>query len=830
MNQARILVVEDEAIVAMEIEERLTAMGYTVAGSVSSGEQALNIAGEQRPELVLMDIRLQGDMDGITAAEEIRKRFHQPVIFLTAYSEDSTLERAKRAEPYGYLLKPFDDRELKSTIEITLYKHQTEEELRRTNRLYDVLSQVNQAVVRTEVREELLATVCRLVVERGDMGLAWIDCLDSETSYIRPVASFGNHNSMLNEAKFYADNMPGGHGDPDSPIREGKPFICNGCGERPCRYHQSQAPGRFGFKSCASFPLQSNGEVFGALNVCVEEPGFFRDKEIKLLEEVALDISFALDKIEANARRRHAEEALAEGEERLRLFIEHAPASLAMFDRNMRYLSFSRRWSEDYNLGGRDLKGLSHYLVFPEISDEWKRVHRRGLAGEVVREDNYRFVRRDGSVQWLKWEVRPWYVAAGDVGGILIFTEDITDRKRIEKELRRSRDELELRVGERTAELEKINQAFFLEIEERRRAEKAVQVERQRLYDMLETIPAMVSLLTPDNRVAFSNRSFREKFGQSKDRNCFEFCFGLDKPCEVRESQKVLETGQPHRWEATLRDGSVIDVHDFPFTDVDGSPLILEMDFDITEFRRVEATLKSTMTKLEQSNQALQSFASIASHDLQEPLRKVISFGSILRREYNDSLGQTGNDYLDRIINATERMQSLLKGLLEYSRVTTKADPFVQVELSKIVDGVLSDLEVRINRTGAVVQVEELPALKADPTQMRQLFQNLISNALKFHREGEKPVIVVRSVEADGNLLITFEDNGIGFEDRYLDKIFAPFQRLHGKSSQYEGDGMGLAICKRIVERHSGTITARSIPGKGATFIVTLPAHQRSST
>jgi len=250
---------------------------------------------------------------------------------------------------------------------------------------------------------------------------------------------------------------------------------------------------------------------------------------------------------------------------------------------------------------------------------------------------------------------------------------------------------------------------------------------------------------------------------------------------------------------------------------------------DELELRVEERTdeLKTLMAKLKVSNQALQDFASIASHDLQEPLRKVMSFGNLIGQKYKDSLGETGNDYLRRMLDATERMRSLLKGLLEYSRITTKADPFVEVDLTKIVGEVLSDLEIGIERTGAEMRVLGLPIVKADPTQMRQLFQNLIGNALKFHQEDEKPVIEVRSSIADDKLQIVVEDKGIGFEEQYLEKIFAPFQRLHGRSSGYEGTGMGLAICKKIVDRHGGSITAKSTPGKGSSFAITLPFEKK---
>ena len=251
---------------------------------------------------------------------------------------------------------------------------------------------------------------------------------------------------------------------------------------------------------------------------------------------------------------------------------------------------------------------------------------------------------------------------------------------------------------------------------------------------------------------------------------------------------------------------------------------------DELELRVEERTaeLKKYMAKLEESNQALQDFAFIASHDMQEPLRKVISFGNMLSKEYMDRLGERGNDYLRRMLGATRRMQSLLKALLEYSRVTAKTDPFVDVDLKQIVDDVLSDLEVMIERAAGQVHVGELPVVQADPTQMGQLFQNLIGNALKFHKKDEKPVVGIRSAAADGKLEIVVEDKGIGFDERHLDRILAPFQRLHGRT-EYEGAGMGLAICKRIVERHGWRLTAKSAPGKGASFIILLPLNSSTN-
>ena len=221
----------------------------------------------------------------------------------------------------------------------------------------------------------------------------------------------------------------------------------------------------------------------------------------------------------------------------------------------------------------------------------------------------------------------------------------------------------------------------------------------------------------------------------------------------------------------------------------------------------------------------------MASHDLQEPLRKIQTFGERLAVKWGEALGEGGRDYLARMQNAAARMQTLIEDLLSYSRVTTRPEPFSPVALAPLVQEVVADLSARIEQTGGRVEVDDLPVIESSPHQMRQLFQNLLGNSLKFHGL-EPPVLRVSARPApapDGERVeIRVSDNGIGFEEKYLDRIFQPFQRLHGRS-QYEGTGMGLAICRKIVERHGGTITAKSAPGAGATFIITLPVRQASS-
>jgi signal transduction histidine kinase len=238
------------------------------------------------------------------------------------------------------------------------------------------------------------------------------------------------------------------------------------------------------------------------------------------------------------------------------------------------------------------------------------------------------------------------------------------------------------------------------------------------------------------------------------------------------------------------------------------------------------AAAEDRARELARSNEELEQFSSVASHDLQEPLRKIRMFGDRLRDRLDGTLAEDADDDLRRMQNAAERMQRLIGDLLDFSRVTHRGKQFEPVDLQEVAEEVVADLEVRILELDATVDVGELPTIDADRTQMRQLLQNLIGNALKFHRPGEPPVIRVgAAAPANGSVVLTVADNGIGFDERYAERIFGAFERLHGRSA-YDGTGIGLSIARKIAWRHGGEITARATPGEGATFTVTLPLHQ----
>jgi signal transduction histidine kinase len=255
------------------------------------------------------------------------------------------------------------------------------------------------------------------------------------------------------------------------------------------------------------------------------------------------------------------------------------------------------------------------------------------------------------------------------------------------------------------------------------------------------------------------------------------------------------------------------------------------------EFGLLALHFNKSIAKLKQYTRELQDFAHIASHDLQEPLRKILAFGDRLQTNHSESLGDKGVNYLERMQKAAKRMQRLVESLLVYSQVIRQEKPFVKVDLMDVAHGVLSDLGVHIQYVEGHVEIGSLPTLYADPVQMQQLFQNIISNALKFNKKDEPPFINVtstsickngsdshRNESADEYYQITFQDNGIGFEEKYADRIFKVFQRLHGQN-EYQGTGIGLSLCRKIVERHGGSIKAESSPNAGTKFIVSLPVE-----
>ena len=419
----------------------------------------------------------------------------------------------------------------------------------------------------------------------------------------------------------------------------------------------------------------------------------------------------------------------------------------------------------------------------------------------------------------------------GNTIGAVHVARDITERKKVELALRKSHEELEYRVGKRTSELVKLNQALRVEIEERKRAEKSVAAERKRFNDVLELLPAYLVLLTPDYHVSFANRFFRERFGESHGRRCFEYLFERNEPCDNCETHKVLKTNAPHHWEWTGPDGRNYDIYDFPFTDVDGSNLIMEMGIDITErkkaeeaLRKLNIDLKRYTEELSNANKELESFNYSVSHDLRAPLRSINGFSQIISNEYQDKLGEEGREYLQIICTECKRMGDLIDDLLDLSRLSRKEIRREEVDLSSMVETITGDL--RRMEPSRPVDFVIASGIKAygDKVLLQSVLENLVNNAWKFTSKHPQARIEFGVTDHDGNRAYFVRDDGAGYDMKYAHKLFGAFQRLHGMD-EFPGNGIGLAIIQRIIHRHGGQVWADGAIEKGAAFFFTLEAE-----
>ena len=314
-----------------------------------------------------------------------------------------------------------------------------EEQLKKLNQTLKALSNSNQAILHATDEPAFLKEVCRVITTDCGHAMVWIGVAENdERKTVRPVAYSGFEQGYLETLRVTWDESERGRGPTGTAIRTGRPSMCRNMLTDPEFAPWRDEAVKRGYASSLVIPLKEQDKAWGAITIYSREPDAFTEGEVELLTELAGDLEFGIQTLRLRAAHARAEEALRESEELLGLFVEHAPAALAMFDGQMRYLHASRRWRADYGLDDRDLSGLSHYELFPEIPELWKEAHRRGLAGEVLSGDADRFERADGSEHWMRWEIRPWRDTEGRVGGIVIFTEEITERKKAQEALLRA--------------------------------------------------------------------------------------------------------------------------------------------------------------------------------------------------------------------------------------------------------------------------------------------------------------------------------------------------------------------------------------------------------
>jgi PAS domain S-box-containing protein len=413
--------------------------------------------------------------------------------------------------------------------------------------------------------------------------------------------------------------------------------------------------------------------------------------------------------------------------------------------------------------------------------------------------------------------------------------EQLLDQhKRTERELSEYKTHLEEQVEARTKELSKANEQLQEDIRGRQKAERDLRKEEARYRLLVEQLPVVPYMAEPsaEGEWLYVSPRIEAMLGFPAaawiaDRNLwFQRVHPQDRDSVLAEKKASKGRGEAFHCEYRMlaRDRRTVWIHDTAELVADthgGRPMHHGVLFDISERKRAEQELAHKAEELARSNAELEMFAYVASHDLQEPLRMVASYTQLLARRYQGKLGVEADEFIGFAVDGATRMQQLIQDLLSYSRLTTKGKALHFTQADAACNSAIENLRESIRESNAQVSVESLPGVFADATQLTQLFQNLVGNAIKYCTK-RRPDIRVAATPHGSEWIFTVQDNGIGIEPQYFERIFQMFQRLHTRK-EYSGTGIGLALCRKIVERHSGKIWVESQPGQGSTFLFTIP-------
>jgi PAS domain S-box-containing protein len=521
-------------------------------------------------------------------------------------------------------------------------------------------------------------------------------------------------------------------------------------------------------------------------------------------------------------RRESAETERWLSEERLRHAVSDAPVPMIIHDDRQQIVHMSRGWTELSGYSIEDTPTVAAWLnqAQPYGKAEVEAYLRRlDMTSDTIRSSEAPITTKSGQRRYWEFSTTPLGALASNRRSFLTMAVDVTDRRTAEEDLRRINESLEQRIQERMHELTEANQAL---------ERQSAQLKEQAALLDLSNDGILVRDLS--GTIIYWSAGAERMFGWRRDevlgRNAQALLQSFFPQALADIERQVLEQGH---WEGEVvevrRNGAQFSV-DSRWTltrTARGTPQgILEIHRDITERKLAERVVQLKNEELARSNQELEQFAYVASHDLQEPLRMVSNYTQLLARRYRDKLDTDANEFIDFAVDGAKRMQALIHDLLQLARVGTRGKEFRQVPAETIVRDALTNLAGSIEESGAEIVVEPLPALAVDASQLVHVFQNLIGNALKFRRKDAKPVVRISAKPEETAWRFFVADNGIGIEPKYFERIFQMFQRLHGRD-QYEGTGIGLALCKKIVERHGGRIQVESQAGQGATFSFTIP-------
>jgi PAS domain S-box-containing protein len=798
MSPARILVVEDEAIVARDVARQLTLLGYEPVAQTSLGEQALVLAEQLRPDLVLMDIQLAGEMDGIAAAQAIRERLAIPVVFLTAFVGDATLERAKVTEPFGYIGKPFQDRELRTVIEMALYKHQAETRLRNS--------------------QEELAAILRTAID----GFCIVDAegrfLEVNEAYCQLIGYSREELLGMAVRDVDADETP-------AQIAATFERVQKLGGGRFERWHRGK-DGRLVHIDVSANYLPGGGKRLVSFYRDVTERKA-REREIERLNRLYSALSVLNQTI---VRVKSREELFREV---CRIAVEKAGFKVV-------WVGWTDPKTHAVNpvaRAGIDEGYLNEIEVYANDRPEGC-----GPVGTCIRERKT-VIFNDFLNDPL---AAPWHAAAAAHGLRAATALPIRFHGEVCGALTVYADEPHVFQDKEVALLEEAAAAVSFALEsldresQRKRSEEALRYSEELYRSVVENIDAGITLIDANHTLLSVNRGSARMFGKAADelvgKKCFKEFEKQDAVCLHCPGVEAMATGRPveREREAVRDDGSrfIVSVKSFPLLGPDGSATgFVELCEDITARKQAEELLQRAKEAAEAANRAKSEFLANMSHEIRTPMTAILGFSDLLASPSLPYREQ--RQFLAGIQRNGKALLELISDILDLSRI--EADRLtlekIACPLLQVIGDVLSVVQVRAEEKGLSLDVDydfPLPeTIRTDPVRLRQVLTNLVGNAVKFTERGTVRIAVRCTQEKDRPARIQFaiSDTGIGIPDDEIGKLFEPFTQLDGSATRrYGGTGLGLAISRRLARALGGDVEVASQLGVGSTFTLTINA------